>query len=181
MKLAHKYDNIAVTLHWLIAIAFILMLLSGLTMVNLDITRALKFSLYQWHKSLGIIALSLVLIRIIWRLTHKPPKLPMRINKLEKKLATLGHGALYFWMTLLPLSGWLIVSSSSYGIPTIVFGLFEWPHIPYVKADNNINDMASSSHVILAFSFIALLSLHVAAVIKHRIKEQENLIKRMWF
>lgn len=181
MKLTQKYNNIAVTLHWLIAAVFVAMIVIGITMVNFDITRSLKFSLYQWHKSLGVIALSLVLIRIIWRLTHKPPKLPKSINKLEKTLATFGHGALYFWMIFLPLSGWLMASSSSYGIPTIVFGWFEWPHIPYVKADKNINSLARSAHMILAFSFIALLILHIAAVIKHQIKEQENLIKRMWF
>jgi cytochrome b561 len=177
----NKYDKIAIILHWLIATSFITMLVSGLVMANLDIPRSLKFSIYQWHKSLGLLTLILVIIRIAWRLTHTPPKLPNSINKREQKLAKFGHLSLYFWMLILPLSGWIMVSSSIYGLPTIIFGWFEWPHLPYLSANKNINNISNNIHITFAFSLIALILVHIAAVLKHYLKEQENLLKRIWF
>jgi len=35
-----------------------------------------RFTVFQWHKSFGICVLVLSALRLIWRLTHKPPALP---------------------------------------------------------------------------------------------------------
>ncbi|MEC7577523.1 MAG: cytochrome b/b6 domain-containing protein, partial [Pseudomonadota bacterium] len=99
----------------------------------------------------------------------------------EKKMAKIGHWGLYVMMFLMPLSGWLMVSSSPYGLPTIVFNMFEWPHVPGVADNGVVHDDAKLAHLILAIIFAALIAGHIAAVIKHAIFDKENLLKRMWW
>lgn len=176
-----KYSNFLIAIHWLMAISFILMLASGLVMTSDDIEKQLKFSLYQWHKSLGLTLLITAVIRFYWRLKHKSPKLPKSIRKIEQIFAKLGHFLLYCFMFALPISGWILVSSSKFNIPTIIFNLFKWPHLPYIKNNKEIHEIASLSHELLAYSFILLISLHILAVFKHLIKDKSNLLKRMWF
>lgn len=176
----NHYDIVAIILHWVMAIAFILMLCSGLAMVNADfIPPSLKFNIYQWHKSLGVLLLLTFFIRIAWRVFHKPPQLPASFKKLDKIGAKFGHWGLYAAMILMPLSGWLMVSSSVYGLPTIVFGWFEWPHISAVSGNEILNDIAKETHEIIAWMFIALIVVHIGAVIKHAVIDKENLLKRM--
>ena len=176
-----RYHSVAIILHWIMAIAFLLMLGSGLVMTSLELSKSLKFSMYQWHKSLGVVLLLTFFVRIAWRLFHKPPALPARIKGLEAFAAKAGHWALYACMLIMPLSGWVIVSASVYGLPTIVFGWFEWPHIPDLTGNMIIKEGAEEVHEIMAWIFIALIAGHVAAVIKHAVIDKENIAARMWW
>lgn len=177
-----RYHALAITLHWVMAIAFVLMLCSGLVMSNAEgLDQAFKFNLYQWHKSLGVILLLAFFLRIGVRLLFKPPSLPAHFPRLEALAAKAGHWGLYALMLMIPLSGWVMVSSSVYGLPTIVFGLFEWPHVPGIAANKNMNEAAGGAHEILAYIFMAIIFVHIAAVIKHALKDKENLLNRMWW
>jgi cytochrome b561 len=176
-----RYTNIAIALHWVMAIAFLLMLTSGLSMEYITMSKSLKFNMYQWHKSLGVLLLMAFVFRIIWRLSHKAPDLPSSFSQWDIILAKVGHVALYICMIAVPLSGWLMVSSSVYGLPTVVFGWFEWPHIPGVAGNEWVSTMSKNAHWILAWSFGLCIAGHVAAVVKHIICDNENLLPRMWF
>jgi cytochrome b561 len=107
--------------------------------------------------------------------------LPIGIHGWERKAAKAGHWALYVLMLLMPLSGWMLVSSSSYGLPTIVFGWFEWPHVPGVAGNEIVHEGAETAHFILAILFILVIGGHIGAVVKHWIFEKENLLKRIWW
>lgn len=174
-----RYTCVAIALHWAMAIAFLLMLGSGLAFDNIPMEKSFKFSMYQWHKSLGLILLTLFFVRIGWRLFHKPPMLPSSITRLDRLGAKWGHIGLYAMMFLIPLSGWMMVSSSPYGLPTFIFGWFEWPHIPFVAGNALVNDGAKETHEILAFAFMGLIAAHIAGTIKHIIKDKVNLLPRM--
>lgn len=177
-----RYTKVAVILHWIMGLSFIAMLVSGILMAQDDLLeRSLKFQMYQWHKSLGVLLLISFFLRIGWRLFHKAPSLPGSINKLEQWAAKGGHYALYLWMLVVPLSGWIMVSSSNYGLPTIVFGWFTWPHIPGIAGNEALNGSAHIAHKYLAYVFIALILGHIAAVIKHAVIDKHNLLPRMWF
>jgi len=177
--LPKRYHGLAITLHWVMALAFFCMLASGLVMANLEINKSLKFQIYQWHKSLGVLLLISFFLRISVRFLTIQPPLPAGMKPLEKKAAKFGHWAFYGWMIALPLTGWIVVSSSPYGLPTIVFGWFEWPHIPNIAANKNIEEFAEETHALLAYSFIVLILVHIIAVIKHALFENENLLPRM--
>jgi len=176
-----RYHSIAIILHWVMAICFMLMLCSGLVMTELELDKSFIFSLYQWHKSLGVLLLMAFFLRITIRLLFKPPALPKSFKALDMKAAKLGHWALYAAMIIMPISGWVIVSSSVYGLPTIVFNMFEWPHIPNIQGNLGIGDAAGEVHEIVAYIFIMLIVVHIGAVIKHKIFDKENLLTRMWW
>ena len=157
-----------------------LMIGSGLLFVNWDsIPQYLKFNLIQWHKSLGILLLIAVVMRITLRLVYRPPAYPVSLKKWDKTAAKAGIWLLYGAMFIMPVSGWIMVSSSSYGLPTIVFGWFKWPHIPNLFGNETLRGLSGTTHEYTAYIFIALISIHVLAVIKHIIMDRINLLPRM--
>jgi cytochrome b561 len=177
-----RYNAIAIILHWVMAISFILMLGSGLVMTEDDLLdKSMQFTLYQWHKSLGVLLLIAFFLRLTIRLIFKPPVLPHQFIKWERVAAHAGHWGLYALMIAIPLAGWVMVSSSVYGLPTIVFGMFEWPHIPDIAGNQSIEDLAKEIHEILAYALMAMIAMHIGAVVKHSIKDKINLLTRMWW
>ena len=182
----HRYNSIAIILHWLMALGFFAMLGSGVAMSYFEMDQSLKFKMYQWHKGGGVLLLIAFGLRITWRIfsqfiLKQVPALPSRLPKLEKIAAHLGHLGLYGLMFSLPLSGWVMVSASVYGLPTIVFNMFEWPHIPGIQGHEKIENLAKLAHFYLAIGFGIMIFAHVAAVVKHAVKDKENLMTRMWW
>lgn len=173
-----RYDPIAVTLHWVIALAIIVMLALGNFMG--DLPASVKFSAYAFHKSLGISILALSLFRLIWRFLNPPPALAAGMKPWEKLLAHGAHWALYFLMIAMPLSGWLLVSASR-KYPTIFFGLGEVPFLPMpVGIDGKATAEAFEEvHELLANGAILLVLLHVAAALKHHIVAKDTTLTRM--
>ncbi len=99
-----RYTRVAIWLHWLIAVAIVYNLASGL------MRPLLPRGFFVWHVSSGMTILALAAVRLVWRLTHKPPALlPMR--PWEARLAQAAHVLLYCAMVALPLSGWALVSA----------------------------------------------------------------------
>jgi cytochrome b561 len=96
-------------------------------------------------------------------------------------MAKIGHWALYGLMLAIPLTGWAMVSSSVYGLPTIVFGWFEWPHLPGLAANVLVHEVAEEAHWYLALALLFLLTAHIGAVVKHARVNKHNLLTRMWW
>jgi cytochrome b561 len=161
------------------ALAFAGMLAMGLAMTGEGMPQALKFRVYQWHKSLGVLLLLAFFLRLALRVGARRPPLPNTLSAREKTAASITHLVMYACMLALPLSGWVMVSSSPYGLPTLVFGWFTWPHLPGVAAKEALEDAAESAHALLAYAFMGLIGLHVAAVLKHWLVDKENLLPRM--
>ena len=176
-----RYSKVAIILHWCIAIGILAMLISGLLIYQEWLSDAALFRLFQWHKSLGVVLLLLIILRILWRLLHSPPKLPSTFNTLQLRASTFGHIALYLLLVLMPMSGWLIVSTSELQVPTLVFNVFKWSHIPvpelFVESSHTI---ANSLHFYGSIIFTALITGHIAMVFKHR-QQGINLLSRMPF
>ena len=124
-----RYDAVAIILHWTIGLGILALIAIGLTMTHLGLAPMAKFQLYQLHKSIGITVLLAVLLRLLWRLTHRPPPLPA-MPPLEKAAAEGTHRLLYLLMLVIPLSGWALVSVSPFNLPTVLYGVVPWPHLP---------------------------------------------------
>lgn len=176
-----RYHSFTVALHWLMAIAFFWMLACGAAMRYLDLDKSLIFNLYQWHKSSGVLLLLAAFLRLSVSLVSKRPGLPPQFSDTDKVAAKAGHVFLYILMFVMPISGWVVVSSSVYGLPTIVFDMFEWPHIPKIQGNEAIHEIAEWIHFIGAITFGLMIAAHILAVVKHKIKDNENLLPRMWF
>jgi cytochrome b561 len=175
----HRYSTTAIILHWVMALCFFAMLIMGLTMTHAPIDLSLKFKIYQWHKSLGLLLLVAFFFRLFIRVKVQRPDHPEIMKPMEIWAATLTYWALYLWMFILPISGWIMVSASPLKIPTFIFGWFEWPHFPYVAADAAFEHTAEGVHKYLAYTFMVLIGLHIAGYLKHLIIDKHNILPRM--
>jgi len=173
-----NYSRIAISLHWMMAILIIGQIIGGVVMHNMDPT-SLKFSLYQWHKSFGILILGLSLLRLVWRLTHKAPALPKDMKPFEVLAAKFTHVAFYALMIGIPLSGWAMVSASETGIDTVLFKLIPWPEMPGIADSEVLETRLKDLHEILAKATIVLIVLHVGAALKHHFVNRDTVLSRM--
>ncbi len=177
-----RYNAVAMILHWLIALAIITLLAVGKYMVDLPNDDPDKFVLYQLHKSTGLTVLALTLVRIFWRLSHTVPPLPPTMQAWQRWAAMATHHVFYFMMLAIPLTGWSVASSSSSGIPTMWFGLFEVPHLPLLQDATNrkeLHEQAVAAHEILGNLTILLLLLHIGAALKHHFWDRDDILSRM--
>ena len=184
MTATNRYDSVALVLHWLTAAAVLGLLVAGMTMTRLQPGSALPFSLYQLHKSVGITVLALTLLRIGWRLAHRPPPLPESIPAWERRAAGAAHFALYALLLGLPLTGWAVVSASAFNIPTVLYGVLPWPHLPMLvglgPADKHAAEaVLKQMHDAGAWTMIALLALHVGAALRHHFQLRDGVMARM--
>jgi cytochrome b561 len=173
-----RYGAVAMTLHWLIAAAIVGLLIVGKYMHGLPNSDPNKFPLYQLHKSFGISVLALTLVRIGWRLSHGVPPLPAGMAMWERWAARSSHFLFYVLTLAIPLSGWAAASSSSTGVPTIWFGLFEVPHLPVGTAEET-HESFEETHELLGNLMIFLLLIHVAAALKHHFWDRDTVLRRM--
>ena len=177
-----RYNTVAMLLHWLMALSIIALIVVGKVMSDLSGSDPLKFELYQMHKSAGLTILALALFRILWRLLHRPPALPSTMKPWERGAAAFTHLAFYILMIAIPLTGWAMASTSSSGVPTFWFGLFEVPALPGLSGAEEMHDIHEASeeaHEILANLTILLLLLHVGAALKHHFWNRDDVLKRM--
>ncbi|MGN6464058.1 MAG: cytochrome b [Rhizobiaceae bacterium] len=171
------YGWVAVVLHWTIAILIVGQWVLGKVMKHL-VDQRLSFDLVQWHKSFGLLILSLVVFRLLWRLVNPRPELPADMGGLELQAARWTHRALYALMVLLPLSGWAIVSTTMLEIPTFAFYLFVVPDLPLRRSDA-AETLWTSVHEALGWVLLALVALHVAAAARHHFLLRDDVLRRM--
>lgn len=173
---------VAIVLHWAIAVSIVLNLYLGWKMNRLPLME--KFVTFQLHKSVGITILVLSLIRLAWRLAHRPPPYPLSMSRTERILAGSTHWIFYILMVATPLAGWIVVSASALNLPTLLFQRIPFPHIAWVHdlpiatrrtVENNVGEL----HIWLAYSFAALIVLHILAAMKHRFLQRDGVLSRM--
>lgn len=177
-----RYGLVSVVFHWLVAVLFVLTIALGFYMMSLSRTDPNIFTLFQRHKSLGFTILALVALRFIWRLSGPVPPLPENLKSYERFLAKLTHYGLYAVLLLMPLSGWIMVSSSNYNIPTVWFGLFTIPHLDFIvnhPEKHDIHEAAETVHGIIAWTGIALVALHFLGAMKHFLILKDDTLQRM--
>ena len=169
-----SYTRTAVTLHTAMALLMVAGFSVGLYMVGLPLS-PLKLQLYSYHKWIGVTVAAL-LLRVGWRVRHAPPPLPAAMPAWELSAAHANHVLLYLLMACVPLSGWLM--SSAKGVSTVYLGL--WP-LPDVLARNEaLGLFLQAMHSILNNALLVLVSLHVAAALKHHFIDRDGLLGRMF-
>jgi len=177
-----RYTVVAILLHWASALGVLALLGMGLIMTRGDLTPMRQFQIYQWHKSAGITVLALTALRVLWRMTHKPPPHPTDMPRHERRAAGAAHGLLYLLLVGLPLTGWAVVSLSPFNIPTVLYGLVSWPHLPLaslVRDPAALEKVLKLVHAYGAWFLMALLTLHVAAALRHHLVLRDVVLRRM--
>jgi len=179
---SHRYTSVAIALHWVIALAILSLIPGGWFMGDLPNEHPLKESLYQLHKSVGITILILTLARIAWRVMNPPPQDAAGLKGWEKTASHSAHIAFYALMILMPLTGWLYVSTAyDFDVPTVLYGIVSWPDLPFVGflANETGHGAVEFVHSKLAWVALGLVALHVAGALKHEFGPEEGVLKRM--
>lgn len=169
-----SYTVTAKALHWGVAVLIFGLLGLGFYMADLPISPT-KLKLYSWHKWAGVSVFALVVVRLAWRATHRPPALPQHMSWMARYAAHAGHAALYALMLAIPLSGWLM--SSAQGFQTVWFGVLPLPDL--VGRNEALGDVFNAAHVYLNFALIALVAAHIGAAFKHHFKYRDDVLVRM--
>ncbi|MEM6985423.1 MAG: cytochrome b/b6 domain-containing protein [Pseudomonadota bacterium] len=177
-----RYSDVAIVLHWLIALCILGLLAVGKYMVSLEANDPVRYQLTQWHKSFGLLVLGLSVIRLIWRSTHSPPPIDYHAPAWQHRAASGTHFLLYALTFMIPITGWIMVSASPLNLDTLFFGVIEVPHLPPFETLPNRDDIAERFHEIHEFAshaLIVLLLMHIGAALKHHIIEKDGVLLRM--
>lgn len=179
-----RYTRTAIVFHWAIAVLVITNVTLAWTWDHVpdDYTQPVT----NTHKTIGITVLGLALMRLLWRIGHRPPPFATTIPRWQVTAARTGHAALYFIIIAMPLSGWIYDSAWEYApsVPIDVFGLFEMPRIGWVadmpaEPKKVVDEVAGKVHVGLSYVLYALVATHLVGAAKHQWFDRVPTLERM--
>lgn len=161
--------------HWIIAALVAIQIPAGIAMTSEPLA-AWSDPLFVLHKGLGVVLLILVFGRVLWRLTHPAPPFPAYMPPLERKLAHWTHMAIYGLLVTMVVSGYVRTVGDDYpielldllGLPTLL------PSMPDVAAAMLV------VHQFAVIGLVALVAVHVAAVLRHHLIDDDPVLERMW-
>lgn len=171
-----RYSLGAIVLHWLIALAIIGNWL--IAQIAERSSKAQEQELMGVHVALGMTVLILSVVRVGWRITHKPPPPNPDHAGWERMLASIIHKLFYFLIIALPLTGYLMVQYSAGGWPIDMFGIFNFPGLSVAK-DHSAHEVFEGLHGTLANIMVVLFFLHIAGAWKHQLLDRDGTIFRM--
>ena len=168
------YTATAKSLHWLMAMLILGLLAMGFYMEDLPLSPD-KLQLYSWHKWAGVTVFLLVWLRLLWRISHRPPAYPLSMSARQQALAHAGHGLLYVLMVIIPLSGWLM--SSAKGVQTVWFGVLPLPDL--LGRDKALGKQLAEWHSALNIGLLLVIGGHAAAALFHHWVHKDDILRRM--
>ncbi len=169
-----RYTGVAIALHWLIAAAILGTFLLGQYMTNLQLSPA-KLKLYSYHKWIGVTIFLLVLVRIAWRLAHRPPLPPASMPAWQHSAASIAHFFLYALTLAIPVSGWLMSSAS--GFQVVYLGVVPIPDL--LAKSKDAAEQLKQLHEALNWLMVLVVAMHVAAALKHHLMDRDDVLRRM--
>ncbi len=184
-----KYTRVAMLLHWAVALLMLGNVTIGQTIALLSDATLEKIDVRFWidlHKSIGITVLGLAILRILWRVTHRPPELSHVFASWERAAAHLVHWLLYVLIFAMPLSGWAHdsawVAASTH--PLVLFGVVPFPRMGFLMAMSDASKdywhgVLGDVHTYCAYTLYALLALHIGGALKHQWIDRHPVIGRM--
>jgi len=163
------------SVHWVMAALYFVLFATGTFMAQLPREVSFRGSFYDFHKSLGILVMALlswrilVLLRVWWKKYTK--RLPKFSPEWFGKVAL--HTVLYFFMWVVPVTGYFLSNSFKRGNVKF-FGLL----MPDVFPQNAANvDLARGLHFWLGYTFLAFVVLHMVAQWKVMRANWRRLVK----
>ena len=168
----NRYDGVARFLHWSIVVLVTVQFVIGWTMP--DIHHDTKpVGLVAWHLGVGATLIAAMAVRIIWRLTHRPP--PDGLSPLLSAVSRITHLLLYAALIVVPVLGWINASSRAWSVDLL--GLVRYPSL--TPAGSAFGHAMGDVHGFLAWVLFALIAMHVAAALFHRFVLRDQVMHRM--
>lgn len=169
------YGFVAIVLHWVVAVGAIGLFALGIWMVGLTYYDPWYNHAPDWHRSLGILLLGVLVLRYIWRLLVSRPAPEPEHKPWERATGRIAHGLLNLLTLAVIVAGFLI--SSADGRPVAVFDWFTVPAL--VEGLPRQESLAGDWHRWLAYVLIGLAALHALAALKHHFVDRDRTLRRI--
>lgn len=170
-----RYGWVSVFMHWSVALVVFGLFALGLWMVGLDYYSTWRKDAPDLHKSIGLVLLAVMVLRVLWRFISPPPPTLESYSRMTRIGAKFGHSFLYLALFAVMITGYLISTADGVGIP--VFGLFEVPALVSGLPDQA--DTAGVIHFYLAWALVIFSGLHALAALKHHFIDRDATLTRM--
>jgi cytochrome b561 len=167
-----RYDLVAIVLHWMIAV--LVLVVGALGLVFEAIPRASRLFYINLHTTIGLVMFGLILMRLLWRLTHPAPAVDENWSPLVARASSLAHKALYGLMLAAPIVG--IIAYVWHG-RTFNFGLFKLDFA--IPSQKSIYEAAEGLHEALAYGLMGLVALHVLGALWHHFIARDGIFDRI--
>lgn len=169
------YTRTAIVLHWLIGIALLAQLAFGWIVSEIPRHTPARGYYVNLHKSVGITLGVLILLRLAWRLTHRPPAMPSFMQKWQQLAAFATHRLLYVLMVAMPTLGYVASNFSKHGVKFFGHPLSPWgPDLPVVYK------LLNGAHIVCAYVLAVVIALHVLAALQHALIKRDGVFSRIW-
>jgi cytochrome b561 len=168
------YPATSKLLHWLIAACVLTTAPVAIAMGRVA-EGPTQNSLYNLHKSLGVLIFILMILRVINRFAVGAPIADPKIEPWQKTVSAVVHSSIYVLLVAMPIAGY--IANSAFGAPTPFFGLFNLP--PIVGKNEALSTQLFTIHRYVGWVLIALVLMHVGAALFHTFIRRDNVINRM--
>lgn len=169
-----RYATGSIVLHWIMAALILTLFGLGWYMVGIPRGIPARGAFFNLHKSLGLVAMLFIAMFIGWRLRYTPPPHPDTMARWEMIGARLAHRLTYFFIIVVPLSGYVEANFTRYGIR-----FFGYPLAPWAGQNAWVSRWLTTVHVYCANTFAALIAIHVGAAIKHLVINRDRVLQRI--
>ncbi|WP_233837821.1 cytochrome b [Paraburkholderia sp. ZP32-5] len=169
---APAYGIVARTLHWLTVLLIAVQFVIGWTMPDVH-KDTQPVGLIAWHLGVGSALIAVMVLRVVWRLTHQPA--PDDLPPLLGFASRVTHFLLYVCLLLVPLLGW--INASSRGWQVRLASVVPYPSLS--PTGSPFGHAMGDVHGILAWVLFALIVMHVLAALFHRFILKDHVMQRM--
>lgn len=171
---SERWGLVQQSLHWLMVVLVVAQLLVGMTFGGTPVDDPLWQNLFVVHGTLGFSILMVMAARLIWRVTHPVPALPNSLTSWQQKLARANHWLLYLMLIGLPIGGYMMVSLYGQQVP-----FFGWDLPPILPENQELAVQVKTMHSLGAGLIVVLLTLHIAAALRHGYVLKDGVLQRM--
>ncbi len=193
-----RYGPISQAFHWLTVVLIVALLWTGWG-ADVEADEPGN-SAFFWHSSLGVLVVTLALVRLLWRFFTSAPALPVTMRRGQRAFARAVHVGLYVLLFALPVTGWLVASAEGGNVS--FFGL-ALPNLqgpsgaaspaarPHAAGsdESEVGTVSTSAqkrgefweeaHEVMAYVILGLAILHALAALKHHFIDRDSVLRSM--
>ncbi|MQX35704.1 cytochrome b [Roseospira navarrensis] len=171
-----RYRWPARLLHWSMAALLLATIPAGIVMLQDGLDRTTQNALFIFHKNVGVLLFILILVRLAYRWRHRPAPLPDDLPGWQRTAARLSHGALYAFLLVMPIAGYVRVKAGGFPIETLdALGV---PSL--VPRSDALAEAAKTVHATGGLAVAGLVVLHISAAAYHGLVRRDGVFSRMW-
>lgn len=176
-----RYTLLQRGLHWLIALLMLgalaggtLFYLYGFEGLRDTFGMGVTNAVYKYHKTVGVLILGLMLLRLVLRLRLGAPAKLESLTPMERRLSTGVQHLLYAALIALPVLGWLATAAGGFPVE-----FFNWTLPGLIAKDPALSETLFTLHGLTALAVAGLLALHIAGALRHWLVKKDGVMQRM--